>query len=741
MNTRHEWNRPAGAFPGAIACAFACLFTGEVRADEYSDKIMDLNPLAYWRLGESSGATAVDAAGGYNGTYRRGVDLGLPGVVDENTAASFDGWNDHVEIPHDDAFLIDEGSVQLWFYAEDLGGNQGLFSKDSTNYDTGGHLTVYLDSSRLKVRLQSTSRSYTLQARDIAEQTWYHVLFVFGPDGMKLYLNGDLASDDDYDGGLGTSSGGAGNYEPIALGANSWGSRDRRIAPLRYEFEGRLDEVAVFDTALQPAQVQALADPGWLFTDVSSDTGFDVQSTTDYHGGSGLHWGDLDDDGDLDAIITGNSTSRLLINNNLGESFFVSNFGGGGRDRQGALLDIDNDGDLDFWHIDERLYENNGAASFTDRGNLGFNEPSNNEAVAAVDVNRDGWCDIVMFSENGNWIGHHQGAVPVILEGTDDRDYGLNDWGDAGNGDFCSAGDVNNDGCLDFFYHFFFGRLFSSNGNGTYSQSNGGILVVTGNSDKIGSAWGDYDNDGDLDLFVPRYDDNRDGYLWRNGGSTFSDVASAAGLDNDDRQRSACWGDYDNDGDLDLYLTTTEGGNVLYRNEGDGTFTAVNEGADAAGNGHDAVFVDYDNDGDLDLAVTREDSTNILLRNNTDNRDYLKVRLIGFGEGGTNRAAIGVRVELYTAGGATLLARRDVGVARGYGGTEPLWLHFGGVDNSETYMVRVHFLTGTRSVAVVPGEVETTIGATTVPQMLTIEEQGGSERRLIRWVEVDPGSS
>lgn len=490
------------------------------------------------------------------------------------------------------------------------------------------------------------------------------------------------------------------------------------------------------------SQMLTVVEPPQLvtFSDVSEETGFDVRSTTDYNYGSGFHWADLDDDGDLDAIVTGNSSSRLLINNNLGQSFFVSTFGSGGHARQGALLDIDNDGDIDFWHRDELLYQNNGAGSLSSAGNLGFSEPSNNEAVAAADVNADGWCDIVMFSEGGNWIGMNQAALPVTLDGTNSGDYGLHVRGAYGNGDYCSSGDANNDGRLDFFYNYRDGRLFMSDGDGTYTQNNQGISVVTGDSDKMGTAWGDYDNDGDLDLFVPRYDQGEMGYLWRNDGGAFANVAATAGVTDDSGQRSACWGDYDNDGDLDLYIVThSNASNVLYENQGNGTFQASCAGAEAPGNGHDAVFVDYDNDGDLDLAVSQEDQGNTLLENATDNLQYLKVRVIGAGQGGTNKAGVGTRIELFAADGS-LLGRRDVGLARGFGGGDPLWVHFGGVDNSATYVVKVHFISEVREETVVPASASTTIGGTTISQMLTVEEPSISDSmQVIQWVEVDPG--
>ncbi len=485
------------------------------------------------------------------------------------------------------------------------------------------------------------------------------------------------------------------------------------------------------------------------FTDVSSATRFNVQSSNDFECASGLHWGDLDNDGDLDAILTGNISSRLMIYDSAGGAFGVSSFGGGSIYRQGALLDVDNDGDLDFWgmphYANEKLFLNNGSASFTDAGASGFSIPYNNEGIASSDVNGDGWCDVLNFSENGNWIGHNQGAETPAFVGTTATSYGLNDSGDFGNGDYCSSGDVNNDGMLDFFYHYNGGKLFLSDGDGTYTQTNYGISVTTGGSDKLGSAWGDYDNDGDLDLFACRYDTGQTGYLWRNdvnwtaGSGSFTNVTAAAGIVDTSGQRSCCWGDYDNDGDLDLYIATRDGAdNILYRNQGDGTFVEACAGASVPGNAHDAVFVDYNNDGDLDLAVIQEDEGNTLLENNLDDVNYLKVRVVGLGAGGTNVAAIGIRVELWNSTGTTFIARREIGVARGFAGSEPLWAHFGGVTNTATYTVKVYF-TGRAvddpySQAVVPASATTTIGGTTIPQMVTIQEPQGV--KIIQWREV-----
>lgn len=137
--------------------------------------------------------------------------------------------------------------------------------------------------------------------------------------------------------------------------------------------------------------------------------------------------------------------------------------------------------------------------------------------------------------------------------------------------------------------------------------------------------WGDYDNDGDLDLLVTfRRASTR---LYQNTDGVFTDVAAAMGLPTEATgglgdMRGAAWGDYDNDGDLDLYLGyagRADPRNRLYRNDGD-TFTEVGEaaGVDLKGITGQTTFVDHDGDGDLDLYVAFRETFNRMLENNGD---------------------------------------------------------------------------------------------------------------------------
>ena len=127
-----------------------------------------------------------------------------------------------------------------------------------------------------------------------------------------------------------------------------------------------------------------------------------------------------------------------------------------------------------------------------------------------------------------------------------------------------------------------------------------------------GAAWGDYDNDGDLDLYVSRNGANR---LYRNdGGGKFVDVTQKP-LDDSGIGQTVSWADYDNDGDVDLYLVNN-GANKLFRNDGGGVFTDVTSGPLGDGGfGLGCGWADFDDDGDLDIYVANYDGANVLLEN------------------------------------------------------------------------------------------------------------------------------
>jgi hypothetical protein len=155
--------------------------------------------------------------------------------------------------------------------------------------------------------------------------------------------------------------------------------------------------------------------------------------------------------------------------------------------------------------------------------------------------------------------------------------------------------------------------LLRNTGDGSFED----VTVASGLAAPIatqGGAWGDYDNDGWLDLYLPgEYNPKRPdpdprnrGKLYHNNrDGTFTDVAASAGVLNEGFGKGSDWGDYDNDGDLDLYVSNLGQPNRLYRNNGDGTFTDVAPQLGVTEPIHSFAcwWWDYDNDGRLDLFV------------------------------------------------------------------------------------------------------------------------------------------
>ncbi len=208
----------------------------------------------HWKL-DDSGTTAADDTSDLDGTVHGATPL-ASGIIRDSY--SFDGSNDYIEFPHDPSLLLDNGTISFWLSASSVSTTAGLFSKDANGFVDGGHVHIYLEGSRVKVRFQSDSASYTMQSGTIASKTWYHVAFTFGSEGMKLYVNGTEEDSDSYQGGLGSTSGGSGNTEPFVLGANTWTSGTGSVTPLSNYFSGFIDDLRIYDDALSASQAANL---------------------------------------------------------------------------------------------------------------------------------------------------------------------------------------------------------------------------------------------------------------------------------------------------------------------------------------------------------------------------------------------------------------------------------------------------------------------------------------------------
>jgi hypothetical protein len=400
----------------------------------------------------------------------------------------------------------------------------------------------------------------------------------------------------------------------------------------------------------------------------------------DWHGFS---FGDYDGDGNLDLYIAegskmGIQEKRDLLYKGRGNGIFdyVSDVAGlvtaTDRGRCAFWFDYDNDGKLDLFVKNygnvNHLYKNNGNLTFTDVPDAG------GLAHATLGVDYGTTMSFIDYDNDG--------YMDVFFAG---------------------------DGTTDALYH--------NNGDGTFSD----VSAAAGMkplSNGHGIAWGDYNNDGLMDLFVARGHQGSDGMtggtLYKNNGDgTFTDVTATAGLSITANIWAAIWGDYDNDGYVDLFVTnagaSAEGvgnSNFLYHNNHDGTFTnrSVQEGValeDDVTLHKGAAWGDYNNDGFLDLLLkdglgsekdhgTGASGLHRLFKNLGNGNHFIKVNLFGIQ---SNRQGIGSRI-LAAYNGKKSYRQNNGGGGGEYAsqGSEPI--HFG-IGNAAIADINVTWPSGT----------------------------------------------
>ena len=513
----------------------------------------------------------------------------------------------------------------------------------------------------------------------------------------------------------------------------------------------------------------AEADADIQFIDVTQEAGIHWRHTDGRSGqkyfmetlGSGAAFFDYDADGDPDLYFVNGAplpgyvaqevpTNCLYRNNGDGTFTDVTEKSGVGDTGYGhgcAVGDYNNDGQLDLYVTNygtNRLYRNNGDGTFTDVAEIaGVTEPRWSSSCAFADYDRDGNLDLyvvnyIVFDMDENpWCGLKEKGIRAYCEPDNFPAQSDTLFRNNGDGTFTDVtksagiykttgkglgvvwGDYNNDGVPDiyvandstenFFYH--------NNGDGTFEEV--GFMVGVALSEDgaaengMGTAFGDWNNDGWLDLTVTNYAQQTNTLYHNDADGFFTDATATtktAQLTYPYLGWATAFTDYDNDGYQDLFVAnghlhenlaelgqqgTYGQRNLLFRNNYNSTFTEVSE---ALGPGmkledvsRGATFADYDSDGDIDIVVTNSNTAPRLLRNDGGNqKNWLQIRLIAT-KGTTD--AIGARVKITTG---ELTQTREVKSGDGYLSQRDLTLHFGVADYAQIDSIEIQWQSGTK---------------------------------------------
>jgi hypothetical protein len=348
--------------------------------------------------------------------------------------------------------------------------------------------------------------------------------------------------------------------------------------------------------------------------------------------------------------------------------------GSAGAEAGAAWADADGDGDPDLlvtrYGAPNRWYRNQGDSLFTESAAAcGLADRGASQGCAWADYDADGDLDVYGVRQsqtNRLWRGEGGHFTDVALAA------GV---ADGGPSMAAAWADYDRDGDLDLFL----GRdraparLYQSRGDGAFVE----VAAAAGLADDgpaAGCSWVDYDSDGDWDLSLTRY--AAPDRLYRYDASTghFDDVAAQLGLDDPGPGRLAAWGDYDRDGDLDVYVVRGGGDaadtSQLYRNDGT-RFTCVtaaagllDPGSSTPGSDRGAVWWDEDEDGDLDLLVVA-DGGPVRLWENRGRTGALRPTWLSLElrQRGRNTQGLGAEATLWIAGAPQ---RRHVGLAENY---------------------------------------------------------------------------
>jgi len=441
-----------------------------------------------------------------------------------------------------------------------------------------------------------------------------------------------------------------------------------------------------------------------VFTDITGSSG----TAGGFPNGDGTAFGDVNNDGHVDLYVaTTNGSDRLFLNN--GNMTFSNLLSYSGKNYNVSYGDYNNDGLIDILlaagtGITYRgaLLKNMGNDTFQDVFSEALPIAELRQCATWGDLNKDGWVDILAYND-------------ILLN---NGDYTFSDITLSTN--ITATGnhyivDTDNDGDLDIFilhpWHYL--KLYINNGNLTFDDVTSSSGLPLGSNAYKDADFGDIDNDGDFDIYISLQAKN---YFFRNDGDNhftdFSDLSGATNVGTNPSAgrgtRSAGFGDINNDGFLDLYVSNYKQASYMFLNNGDYTFTDVTSvtGTGNGGAGHGIAFGDINNDGHLDLYVANSEGSNRLYLNGGTQNNWIQIKLIGIA---SNYAAIGAKV-IVEAG--DLKITREVGRGASDGCQNNIPVHFGIGNASIVEKIEIEW----------PSDTIQKLTNVTVNQILIVEE-------------------
>jgi hypothetical protein len=211
----------------------------------YRNEVMNDGPRAYWRLGESSGGTAIDQTTNQNhGGYQQGVQLGVSGAIggDADTAVSFDGIDDYLSAPSTASLnLTSAATVEAWVKRSKGSDWQVLVGKPGNGESRLENYALWINPSNRLVGFFGNGTTYaSVTSVDPIDTSWHHVVVTYS-NQARLYIDGVLNAQQPAN---------------VSLTANSQPLNVARANDDSFHFGGRLDEVAIYGTALSATRIQ-----------------------------------------------------------------------------------------------------------------------------------------------------------------------------------------------------------------------------------------------------------------------------------------------------------------------------------------------------------------------------------------------------------------------------------------------------------------------------------------------------